>query len=302
MDEEPELGFRQTAAAPRHGPPGATGPDPGRPHRTRDLDHAGEPTLDDLRETLVAVYGTDFGLRSATLDLPLHRRGAPGRHLPPGPRAARRRRRSHPPPAGGPGHGHGRAGRGEPRVEAGPGGPRDVPGPSAGHVPRRAAPGRGPRAAHHHGPGRRSSARRAAPGRARHDGRLLAHGRATPAHHRDAGRPRHPLRPRRRAPADRPPHARPRPRTLPTGPPASSPCSTPPGPCSWTLAAGEFDLGSWADRVRRSTPPRTGSASSRWSARSRRPRRCSSDPTATSPGRERSDPALPRALETWFGP
>ena len=32
----------------------------------RDLDHTGDPSLDDLRQALVAVFGTDYGLRGAT--------------------------------------------------------------------------------------------------------------------------------------------------------------------------------------------------------------------------------------------
>ena len=31
----------------------------------RDVDHTGEPSMSELREALVAVYGTDYGLRSA---------------------------------------------------------------------------------------------------------------------------------------------------------------------------------------------------------------------------------------------
>src|SRR6202022_815043 len=34
--------------------------------KERQVDHPGEPSMDELRETLVAVYGTDYGLRSAT--------------------------------------------------------------------------------------------------------------------------------------------------------------------------------------------------------------------------------------------
>jgi 3-(3-hydroxy-phenyl)propionate hydroxylase len=66
MDEEPELGFRRdnlgTHAIGRR--------EPGEPVRVvlteREVEHAGEPGLDELREALVGVYGTDFGLRSAS--------------------------------------------------------------------------------------------------------------------------------------------------------------------------------------------------------------------------------------------
>jgi 2-polyprenyl-6-methoxyphenol hydroxylase-like FAD-dependent oxidoreductase len=65
MDEEPELGFRRDSAGQhalgrRH---------EGEPIRAvlteRDLDHTGDPSMTELREALVAVYGTDFGLRRA---------------------------------------------------------------------------------------------------------------------------------------------------------------------------------------------------------------------------------------------
>lgn len=65
MDEEPELGFRRddagTHAINRMGP--------GAPVRLvlteRSVDHAREPSMDELREALIGVYGTDFGLRRA---------------------------------------------------------------------------------------------------------------------------------------------------------------------------------------------------------------------------------------------
>ena len=65
MDEEPELGFRRDSAGTH-----AIGRrEPGEPIRLvlteRDVDHPGEPTLDELREALVGIYGTDFGLRRA---------------------------------------------------------------------------------------------------------------------------------------------------------------------------------------------------------------------------------------------
>jgi 3-(3-hydroxy-phenyl)propionate hydroxylase len=65
MDEEPEFGFRrdnvgQHAIGRRQ---------PGEPIRLvlteRDLDHTGEPSMSELRDALVGVYGTDFGLRRA---------------------------------------------------------------------------------------------------------------------------------------------------------------------------------------------------------------------------------------------
>jgi 2-polyprenyl-6-methoxyphenol hydroxylase-like FAD-dependent oxidoreductase len=66
MDEEPELGFRRDSVGTH-----ALGRrEDGEPVRVvlteRQLEHAGDPSMDELREALVAVYGTDFGLRSAS--------------------------------------------------------------------------------------------------------------------------------------------------------------------------------------------------------------------------------------------
>jgi 3-(3-hydroxy-phenyl)propionate hydroxylase len=65
MDGEPEIGMRREG--------GGIGPVnqlvDGGPFRVvlkeRVIEHARDPGMDDLREALVAVYGTDFGLRSA---------------------------------------------------------------------------------------------------------------------------------------------------------------------------------------------------------------------------------------------
>ncbi|MBA2730220.1 MAG: FAD-dependent oxidoreductase, partial [Euzebyaceae bacterium] len=66
MDEEPELGMRPEG--------GGIGPvnraEGGGPFRVvlteRHVEHTGDPSMGELREALVAVYGTDYGLRSAT--------------------------------------------------------------------------------------------------------------------------------------------------------------------------------------------------------------------------------------------
>ena len=66
MDEEPEFGFRRddvgTHAIGRR--------EAGEPIRVvlaeRHVEHTGEPSMDELREALVSVYGTDFGFRSAS--------------------------------------------------------------------------------------------------------------------------------------------------------------------------------------------------------------------------------------------
>jgi 2-polyprenyl-6-methoxyphenol hydroxylase-like FAD-dependent oxidoreductase len=65
MDEEPELGFRHDSVGTH-----AIGRrEAGEPIRIvlteRDVEHTGDPSMDELREALVAVYGTDYGLRSA---------------------------------------------------------------------------------------------------------------------------------------------------------------------------------------------------------------------------------------------
>ena len=65
MDEEPEFGFRRDSAGTH-----ALGRrEAGEPIRVvlteRHPDHTGDPSMGELREALIAVYGTDFGLRSA---------------------------------------------------------------------------------------------------------------------------------------------------------------------------------------------------------------------------------------------
>lgn len=66
MDEEPELGMRREGGG--IGPVNREGG--GGPYRVvlteHDLEHIGEPTLQDLREALVVAYGTDFGVHSPT--------------------------------------------------------------------------------------------------------------------------------------------------------------------------------------------------------------------------------------------
>jgi 3-(3-hydroxy-phenyl)propionate hydroxylase len=66
MDEEPEVGMRREG--------GGIGPvnrdEGGGPFgvvlRERHVDHASEPTLQDLREALLVAYGTDYGAHSPT--------------------------------------------------------------------------------------------------------------------------------------------------------------------------------------------------------------------------------------------
>jgi 3-(3-hydroxy-phenyl)propionate hydroxylase len=66
MDEEPEIGMRREG--------GGIGPvnpsEGGGPYRVvlteQPDEHAGEPTLQDLREALIGAYGTDYGVHSPT--------------------------------------------------------------------------------------------------------------------------------------------------------------------------------------------------------------------------------------------
>ena len=65
MNEEPEIGLRPEGGG--IGPVDRVGG--GGPYgvvlRERKVEHTGVPSMDELREALVAVYGTDYGLRSA---------------------------------------------------------------------------------------------------------------------------------------------------------------------------------------------------------------------------------------------
>jgi 3-(3-hydroxy-phenyl)propionate hydroxylase len=66
MDEEPELGLRHDTV----GTHAISRREDGEPIRVvlteRHLERGGDPSMSELREALVAVYGTDFGLRSAS--------------------------------------------------------------------------------------------------------------------------------------------------------------------------------------------------------------------------------------------
>lgn len=63
MTEDPPLGIR-----PEGGGIGPAGPDSGGRYgvvvREQHTDHSAEPTMDDLRDALVAAYGSDFGAHS----------------------------------------------------------------------------------------------------------------------------------------------------------------------------------------------------------------------------------------------
>ena len=67
MDEAPEPGFRRDSAGRTHALGRRADGEPVRVVLTeRTVEHTGDPTMDELREALVAVYGTDYGLRTAT--------------------------------------------------------------------------------------------------------------------------------------------------------------------------------------------------------------------------------------------
>ena len=130
-----------------------------------------EPTLRDLSEALDRRLRDRLRDPQSHLDLQVHRHDSAGRDLPrrTGPAGRRRRARAFPGRWTGPQHR--RAGCGESGMEAGPGGQRDIAGEPARHLPRRASPGRRPRAAQHDGADRASPRRRSHEGAARHRGR-----------------------------------------------------------------------------------------------------------------------------------
>jgi 3-(3-hydroxy-phenyl)propionate hydroxylase len=65
FDEEPEIGMRPEGGGIGPVDRVAGGGPYGVVIRERQVEHDSEPSMQDLRETLVAAYGTDFGLRSA---------------------------------------------------------------------------------------------------------------------------------------------------------------------------------------------------------------------------------------------
>jgi 2-polyprenyl-6-methoxyphenol hydroxylase-like FAD-dependent oxidoreductase len=64
MDEQPEIGMRPEGGGIGPVDPTAGGGPYGVVVKERRSDHDREPTLPDLRDALVAVYGTDFGVHS----------------------------------------------------------------------------------------------------------------------------------------------------------------------------------------------------------------------------------------------
>jgi 3-(3-hydroxy-phenyl)propionate hydroxylase len=66
MDEEPEFGFRRDSLGQHAIGRRKEGEPIGIVLTERSVDHAGAPTMEELREALIRIYGTDFGLRSAS--------------------------------------------------------------------------------------------------------------------------------------------------------------------------------------------------------------------------------------------
>ena len=66
MDVEPEFGFRSNAIGTHALSRRADGGPVGVLLTERHLEHSGDPTMAELREALVAVYGTDYGLRGVS--------------------------------------------------------------------------------------------------------------------------------------------------------------------------------------------------------------------------------------------
>lgn len=65
MTEDPQLGFHRDEVGTHAIGPAGDGKLFGLVLTEREVEHDGEPTIDDLRDALVGIYETDFGLRSA---------------------------------------------------------------------------------------------------------------------------------------------------------------------------------------------------------------------------------------------
>ncbi len=156
MDEEPEFGLREGGGIGPVGRRASTASSLPEQH----VEHTGEPTLEDLREALIAVDGTDYGVHSPTWIsrfTDMTRQAASyraGRVLLAGDAA-----HVHP-PQGGQGLNIGvqdAVNLGWKLAQVVNGTSPDEP---PRHLPRRAAPGRRPRAAQHHGADRARRHRR----------------------------------------------------------------------------------------------------------------------------------------------
>ena len=110
-----------------------------------------EPTLHDVRDALITVYGTDYDLRSATYISRFTDMTRQAAVLSSATRAPGRRRGARAFPKRWTGAQHRCPGCSKSRLEARPGGPWEIARESPGYLPRRAAPSRCPRVAQHHG-------------------------------------------------------------------------------------------------------------------------------------------------------
>jgi 3-(3-hydroxy-phenyl)propionate hydroxylase len=67
MDEEPELGFHRDSAGRQHAlGRAADGKSVRLVLMEQEAEHTGDPSIDELRQALIAAYGTDFGMRRAS--------------------------------------------------------------------------------------------------------------------------------------------------------------------------------------------------------------------------------------------
>ena len=239
MTEEPELGIRRTAVG-IHAlgkveyeiRDGEVVYEEGGTVRVMVTEpHVGttsEPTLRDLSEGLIAVYGTDYGIHSPTwisrfTDMTRQAAAYRDRRVLLAGDAAHVHS-----PVGGQGLNTGVQDAVNLGWKLAQVVNADSAGKPPGYLPCRAPPGRCPRAAQHDGAGRAHARRRSHRGVARHRVRAAEHGRAAQAIRRDDVRPGHPLRPGRGTSAARTPHARSRRGHRPVERCASSPSSTTP--------------------------------------------------------------------------
>ena len=252
----------------------------------RQVGQTSEPTARDVSEALIAVCGTGYGMHSPTwisrfTDVTRQAASYRDRRVLLG-----RRRRTRALPDGRAGPQHQCAGRGEPGIEASPGGQRGIAGKPAGHLPRRAAPGRRPGAAQHDGANRAQPPRHTHRAVARHHVRTAEHGRAAQADRRDDVQSGHsydlgdghPLLGRRTPDLD--PVTAKGPQRVFTLLHAARPVLLNLG------EPGEFDITPWADGSSRSTLNMLASGSLKYLARSLLLPRCWSGPTNMWPGRE----------------
>ena len=209
-----------------------------------------EPTLDELREALIAVYGTDYGVHNVTW---LSRFTDTTRQA-----ASYRERRvllagdaAHVhSPAGGQGLNIGVQDAVNLGWKLAQVVQRHIAGEPARHLPGRAAPDRCARAQDHHGANGAQPRRRTDERLARDHVRAAEDGRASQAIRRDDVGSRHSLRPRRGTPAARAPHARSRRGHRRAAHGACSRCCTMRDRCcSISVSPAPSTSLPWADRV-----------------------------------------------------